>query len=153
MFPAPPSQPTSQQLLPSSSARGAARAGVGLLPSRAISWSSIIVHPAEILHIVSSIARDTWNSVIVRFKVSAAEKGAYEVWYNGDNVYSSKNINVGFGDSWSDDALASGFYFKNGQYAYDIENYNDGTRTLYFDNISWYDVSDGQTDGRSVVNP
>ena len=66
--------------------------------------------------IVSSIARDTWNSVIVRFKVSVAEKGAYEVWYNGGNVYSSKNINVGFG-SWSDDTLTSGFYFKNGQYA------------------------------------
>ncbi|OBT75164.1 hypothetical protein VF21_05464 [Pseudogymnoascus sp. 05NY08] len=82
--------------------------------------------------IVSSIARDTWNSVIVRFKVSAAEKGAYEVRYNGSNVYSSKNINVGFGDSWSDDAPTSGFYFKNGY---------------------WYDVSDGQTDGRSVVDP
>ncbi|ELR10712.1 hypothetical protein VC83_06297 [Pseudogymnoascus destructans] len=33
------------------------------------------------------------------FQVSAAEKGAYEVWYSGSNVYSSKNINVGFGDS------------------------------------------------------
>ncbi|OBT60869.1 hypothetical protein VE03_09674 [Pseudogymnoascus sp. 23342-1-I1] len=103
--------------------------------------------------VVSSIARDTWHSVIVRFKVSTAEKGAYEVWYNGSNVYSSKNIKVGFGDSWSDDTLTSGFYFKNGQYASDTENYNDGTRTLYFDNVSWYDVSGGQTDGRSIVDP
>ncbi|KFY59645.1 hypothetical protein V496_05599 [Pseudogymnoascus sp. VKM F-4515 (FW-2607)] len=103
--------------------------------------------------VVSSIARDTWHSVIVRFKVSATERGAYEVWYNGNNVYSSKNINVGFGDSWTDDILTSGFYFKNGQYAYDTENYNDGTRTLYFDNVSWYDVSGGQTDGRTIVDP
>lgn len=29
--------------------------------------------------VVSSIARDTWHSVIVRFKVSAAQGGAYEV--------------------------------------------------------------------------
>ncbi|KAL5348697.1 hypothetical protein ACLOAV_006115 [Pseudogymnoascus australis] len=140
LFPTDKSTIVAQQFCP-----GGARVGVGLSPLLATSWSSTIVHPAEILH--------SRSCVIVRFKVSAAERGAYEVWYNGNNVYSSKNINVGFGDSWTDDILTSGFYFKNGQYAYDTENYNDGTRTLYFDNVSWYDVSGGQTDGRSIVDP
>ena len=31
--------------------------------------------------------------------------------------------------------------------------YTDETRTLYFDNISWYNVDDGQTDGYEVVAP
>lgn len=31
--------------------------------------------------------------------------------------------------------------------------YTGETRALYFDNISWYNVDDGQTDGYQVVAP
>lgn len=67
--------------------------------------------------IVQSITRDVWHKVVVRMKVSQSGAGAYEVWWDGSLVYSKKNINVGFGD-WSSDTLSSGWYFKNGQYAY-----------------------------------
>lgn len=67
--------------------------------------------------LVSNIARDTWHDVVVHMKVSREESGTYEVWWNGNLIYSKKNINVGFG-TWDGDMLTSGWYFKNGMYCY-----------------------------------
>ncbi|KAL2206772.1 hypothetical protein CC79DRAFT_1358602 [Sarocladium strictum] len=89
-----------------------------------ISGNSIVAeHPpacgdATTATIVESIDRDAWHDVLVCMKVSQQLRGAYEVWWDGNLVYSKKNINVGFGD-WDGDALESGWYFKNGQYAYE----------------------------------
>jgi hypothetical protein len=35
----------------------------------------------------------------------------------------------------------------------DTSLWTNETRTLYFDNISWYNVDEGQTDGYDVVAP
>ncbi|KAH6880431.1 polysaccharide lyase-domain-containing protein [Thelonectria olida] len=126
--------------------------------------------------VVEDIERDTWHTIVVRFRVSHAKDGAYELWYDGKQVYSATGVNVGFG-TWDADAdeLSTGFYFKNGLYAHgefeivrrgvvlahiiltqswvDTENYNDETRTLYFDHVSWYRADDGETDGYATVKP
>ncbi|CAH0028436.1 unnamed protein product [Clonostachys rhizophaga] len=101
--------------------------------------------------IVKDIKRDTWHDVVVRMKASREGRGAYEVWWDGANVYSKKNINVGFG-TWDGDTLG-GWYFKNGQYAYDSENYGDAQRTLYLDDVKWYETDSGETDGYNKVAP
>lgn len=67
--------------------------------------------------LVEDIARNKWHTVVIRFRASQSSHGAYEVWYDGASVYSAKNIDVGFG-TWSGDSLSTGFYFKNGMYAY-----------------------------------
>lgn len=122
--------------------------------------------------IVPNIARNTWHDVVVRMKASREGAGAYEVWWDGEKVYSAKNINVGFG-VWDSDILTSGWYFKNGQYAYgmrllldipesqslanigvlDTENYTNAQRTLLLDNVKWYETDAGETDGYNTVSP
>lgn len=67
--------------------------------------------------VVDDIERDAWHDVVVRMKVSQTGGGAYEVWWDGEKVYSATGIDVGFGD-WDGDALSSGWYFKNGQYCH-----------------------------------
>ena len=67
--------------------------------------------------IVDDIPRDVWHQVVVRMRASREGNGAYEVWWDGDSVYSAKDIDVGFG-TWDGDALSTGWYFKNGMYCY-----------------------------------
>ncbi|KAH1593580.1 hypothetical protein KXX44_008051 [Aspergillus fumigatus] len=101
--------------------------------------------------LVEDIERDTWHSVVVHMRVSQEEDGVYEVWWDGTQVHSADSINVGFG-TWDGDALSTGWYFKNGIYAYDTEDYSDGTtRTLQFDKVRWYETDSGETDGYDTV--
>lgn len=67
--------------------------------------------------IVDNIVRNAWSTVVIRMRVSADEDGAYEVWWNGERIYSSVGINAGFG-TWTYDTIDEGWYFKNGMYAY-----------------------------------
>ncbi|KAL5339331.1 polysaccharide lyase-domain-containing protein [Aspergillus crustosus] len=102
--------------------------------------------------VVADIARDTWHDVVVHMRVSQEENGVYEVWWNGEKVYGVDGIDVGFG-SWDGDVLETGWYFKNGQYAYDTESYTDESRTLFFDNVAWYEPDAGEDDGYDTVAP
>ncbi|KAL4797548.1 polysaccharide lyase-domain-containing protein [Aspergillus venezuelensis] len=103
--------------------------------------------------LVDEIEKDVWHDVVVHMRVSQEEDGLYEVWWDGEKVYRVDGINVGFGD-WDGDSLSSGWYFKNGIYAFDIEDYEDGkTRTLLFDNVSWYEDDGGENDGYDTVAP
>ncbi|KAH7141066.1 hypothetical protein EDB81DRAFT_948753 [Dactylonectria macrodidyma] len=116
-----------------------------------ISHRPACVDPTEAT-VVSNIARDTWHSVVVHMKVSNTKTGVYEVWWDGTKVYSATGINVGFG-TWSSGEISEGWYFKNGQYCFDTEAYNDGTRTLKFDNVRWYETDNGEVDGYDTVAP
>ncbi|KAL4881225.1 hypothetical protein BJY04DRAFT_218403 [Aspergillus karnatakaensis] len=109
------------------------------------------VDPTEAT-VVDNIERDIWHDVVVHMMVSQEENGVYELWWNGDKVYGVSGIDVGFG-TWQGDVLESGWYFKNGQYAYDIENYTDGSRTLLFDNVAWYETDAGDDNGYDTVAP
>ncbi|GFN15282.1 polysaccharide lyase-domain-containing protein [Aspergillus tubingensis] len=101
--------------------------------------------------IVDDIERDAWHSVVVHMRVSEESDGAYEVWWDGEQVYSVSDIDVGFGTWDDDDALTTGWYFKNGEYCFDTDAYTDATRTLYFDNITWYETDDGSDDGATLI--
>ncbi|KAL4887823.1 polysaccharide lyase-domain-containing protein [Aspergillus ambiguus] len=108
---------------------------------------------ATMTTLVADIERETWHEVVVHMRVSQEGDGAYEVWWDGTQVYSVDGIDVGFG-TWDGDALSSGWYFKNGIYAFDTEDYVDGTtRALLFDNVSWYETDSGETDGYDTVAP
>lgn len=67
--------------------------------------------------LVEGLDRDIWHDLVIHMRVSQEESGAYEVWHNGEQVHSEEDINVGFGD-WDGDVLESGWYFKNGMYAW-----------------------------------
>ena len=79
--------------------------------------------------ILSNIPRNNWHRVVVHMKVSQAGNGEYEVWWEGECIYAVKNINIGFG-TWdnSTDTLTSGWYFKNGIYAF-------GERQFFSSNV------------------
>lgn len=68
--------------------------------------------------LVDSIVRDEWHTIIVNIRVSSQEAGHYTVWYDNNLVYNETGINIGFGDSWSNDVLSPGVFFKTGMYAY-----------------------------------
>ncbi|GLA23947.1 hypothetical protein AnigIFM63326_010403 [Aspergillus niger] len=85
--------------------------------------------------LVDDIERDVWHSVV----------------WDGEQVYSVEDIDVGFG-TWDDnDTLTTGWYFKNGEYCFDVDAYTNATRTLYFDDITWYETDDGSDDGYETV--
>lgn len=67
--------------------------------------------------IVDSITRDEWHTIIVNIRLSNEDAGHYIVWYDGALAYNATGISIGFGDSWSNDILSPGAYFKNGIYA------------------------------------
>ncbi|ETS82878.1 hypothetical protein PFICI_04754 [Pestalotiopsis fici W106-1] len=104
--------------------------------------------------VTSSLSRDVWHDIVIHFKASHAQNGLYQVWLDGSLMYSATGINVGFGDSWTiDDTITNGFYFKNGMYAYDYDEYANATRQLYFDNLSWLAADGGMSDGYNIVDP
>ncbi|KAF5703586.1 hypothetical protein FGLOB1_8965 [Fusarium globosum] len=98
------------------------------------------------------LKRNSWHDVVIRMRVSAEKDGAYEVWWNKRKIYSSVGIDVGFG-TWTKDTLVEGWYFKNGIYAHDWESYTNTTRTLYLDDVKWYETDVGESDGYRTVAP
>ncbi|KAL2129554.1 hypothetical protein VTI74DRAFT_7619 [Chaetomium olivicolor] len=78
--------------------------------------------------LVDSLSRDEWHTIVIHVRVSRQKRGVYEVWLDGEQVYSATGIHFAFGD-WIEDVLLSGLYFKNGLYAHDVENHNGGKRT------------------------
>lgn len=109
-------------------------------------------HP--VVNIVDNIARDTWHAIIINARFSNSGQGHYIVYYDGQQVYNASAIDLGFDSAWTDDDfLTTGVGFKNGQYNANTAYYNNGTRVLYFDNVTWYTTDSGQTDGYQVVDP
>jgi hypothetical protein len=68
--------------------------------------------------IVDDIQRDVWHTMVIHFVASHNGTGEYSLWYDTELVYSKTSINLGFGSSWTNDEVDSGFFFKNGMYAY-----------------------------------
>ncbi|KAL4947113.1 hypothetical protein BDW69DRAFT_199896 [Aspergillus filifer] len=108
--------------------------GLQIVENRLVAEHRAACGDATTITLVEDIERDKWHDVVVHMR-----------------VYSVDGVNVGFG-TWDGDALSSGWYFKNGIYAFDTEDYVDGTtRTLLFDNVSWYETDSGETDGYDTV--
>ncbi|KAL2202167.1 hypothetical protein CC79DRAFT_1361352 [Sarocladium strictum] len=104
--------------------------------------------------IVDEVGRGEWHDVVINARFSNSGDGHYTVWWDGDVVYDVQNVNLGFDSEWdSEGRMTTGVGFKNGQYNANTDLYDGGTRTIYFDNVSWYNVDDGQTDGYEVVAP
>lgn len=137
--------------------------------------------PTEVV-VVDNIVLDEWHPVVVNARFSNSLDGHYVVWWDGNVVYNASDINLGFDSAWnSNGTMTTGVGFKNGQYdagksivqlhytsatpsgwlsgtdgicvLSDTALYTGVNRTLYFDNVSWYNVDAGQTDGYAVVNP
>ena len=90
--------------------------------------------------------------IIIHFILSQANAGKIQVWVNGVSKYHVTNTNFGFG-SWNGDVQAGGYTYidlKVGQYNFEDSDYdNNETRTIYYDNLSWYNGADGY----SLVDP
>ena len=91
--------------------------------------------------------------IIIHFKLSHENKGVIQIWVNGVSQYFANNINFGFAEGWQNDRQTSQHSYvdlKIGQYNYDNTNYTNGeTRTVYYDNVKWYNGANGY----SRVNP
>ena len=105
-------------------------------------------------------------NIIVHAVLSANDEGMVEIFINGVKEYSRYNIDIGMGEFNDDDEQDWDSYteFKIGQYNYKndggysdtyegevwFDGYVEGEeRIVYYDNISWYDG----TDGYSIVDP
>ena len=91
--------------------------------------------------------------IVMHFVLSAENQGLLKIWINGQLEYSKTNINFGFG-SWNNDDTQTGddtrIELKAGQYNFDDSAYRSGeTRTVYYDNLSWWAGSNGY----DIVNP
>ena len=87
--------------------------------------------------------------IVMHAIFSGENNGEFQIWVNGESVYLATNIDLGNG-SFTNDILDNFVGFKMGQYNYDDGGYtNDETRTVYYDNVSWYNGSDGY----SIVDP
>ena len=94
-------------------------------------------------------------AIIVHYILSDQNNGVFQVWVDGELLYDAQNINFGMGDFTADDIqdVANGNYtvHKIGQYNHtDTEYITDETRTVYYDNVSWYN---GGAEGFDIVNP
>ncbi|GAA3652611.1 T9SS type A sorting domain-containing protein [Flavivirga jejuensis] len=103
--------------------------------------------------IYSNFPKNTNMDIIIHFVLSASNAGLIQIWVNGVSRYYANNINFGYAESWSNDVQSSQYSYvdlKLGQYNYDDANYtNNETRTVYYDNVTWYDGSNGY----SIVDP
>lgn len=91
-------------------------------------------------------------SIIIHFILSSQNQGELEFWINGVSSYKATNINFGLGEFENDEQVPglSRTIFKLGQYNYDDSNYDiDETRTVYYDNVTWYSGANGY----DIVNP
>ena len=84
--------------------------------------------------------------IVMHFILSNENKGELQVWIDGVSQYHKKNINFGFG-SWKNDVQTGQYTYvdlKAGQYNFGDGNYSNGeTRTVYYDNIAWFNGSNG----------
>ncbi|KAK7049929.1 hypothetical protein VNI00_005359 [Paramarasmius palmivorus] len=104
--------------------------------------------------VVTNVTFDEWHTYIINVRYSNIEDGVYNFWFDQELVYSATNINLGFDDSWtSNGSMVTGAGWKNGMYNADPSYYQNTTKVLYFDNVSWYNVDDGAADGYDVVDP
>ncbi|MCH6255674.1 RICIN domain-containing protein [Puniceicoccaceae bacterium K14] len=101
----------------------------------------------------NNFPKQTDVNMIIHFVLSNENAGEIQVWIDGTSVYHVENINFGYAEQWTNDVQSSAnsfVTFKAGQYNYDDSNYDtDETRTVYYDNISWYNGSNGY----DIVNP
>ena len=94
-------------------------------------------------------------SIIIHFVLSDNNAGMFQVYIDGVLAYNKQNINFGMGDFTANDLqdVAGGSYTvcKIGQYNHTDTEYITGeTRTVYYDNVSWYN---GGSEGFDIVNP
>ncbi len=101
--------------------------------------------------------------VVMHFILSQQNKGVFEVWVNGALEYQKTNINFGFGDfnsndikignangEYGSDAAGSLTVLKIGQYNFTDSEYDTNeTRTVYYDDVTWYSGPNGY----NIVNP
>jgi len=104
--------------------------------------------------VIHNVQLEVEYSVIVHFIHSGSNNGLFQVWINGEEVYSVENINFGLGNFTDDDVLDFDNHnfttFKIGMYNYSTGEYVDNeTRTIYYDNVTWYNGADGY----DIVNP
>ncbi|MDO5968857.1 T9SS type A sorting domain-containing protein [Flavivirga aquimarina] len=103
--------------------------------------------------IYPNFPKNTNMDIIIHFVLSASNNGLIQIWVNGVSEYYANNINFGYAEGWTNDVQSSQYSYvdlKIGQYNYDDPNYtNNETRTVYYDNVSWYSGSNGY----SIVNP
>ena len=101
--------------------------------------------------------------IVMHFVLSKQEKGLFEIWVDGEKKYHAENINFGLGkfdendvkigditqDLGSEEA-GSLTTLKFGQYNFNSKEYKENeTRTVYYDNVTWFDGADGY----DVVDP
>ena len=92
------------------------------------------------------------HDIIIGFVLSQQQRGKFQIWIDGQSVYSATNINVGLGEFGSQDEQINESYttFKLGMYNHNDSDYvNSEERVVYYDNVSWYTG----TNGYSIVDP
>jgi len=102
--------------------------------------------------IVEDFNRGQDYEIIIHYVLSNEEAGEIEVWIDGELAFSVYDIDFGFGNWTDDDEQYDDTYveLKFGHYDYDNSNYEtDEERIIYYDNMTWYNGSDGY----DVVNP
>ena len=101
--------------------------------------------------------------IVMHFILSNQQRGVFEIWVDGVLRYQKRNINFGLGSfnnndvkigdtskDFGSDAAGSFTTLKMGQYNYEFDDYdNNETRTVYYDNVSWYNGANGF----DIVNP
>ncbi|KZV98107.1 hypothetical protein EXIGLDRAFT_327424 [Exidia glandulosa HHB12029] len=117
--------------------------------------------------LATNIVRDVWHSVVVNVRMSNVYDGKYSAWFDGRRNYFASGINVGFDDAWNNGTMATGAFLRNGQSSSgaavtrSFMSFSGLTRrtdtgrssTLFFDDVSWYNVDDGASDGLATVMP
>ncbi|MBQ4802096.1 carbohydrate-binding protein [Aquimarina sp. MMG015] len=113
--------------------------------------------------VYSNFPYETEVPIVIHFILSNQNKGEFEIWVNGVSEYRKTNINFGFGNFDSNDVkignvdqdfgseeAGSLTVLKMGQYNFqDSEYETNETRTVYYDNVSWYNGPNGY----DIVNP
>ncbi|SEK49536.1 Por secretion system C-terminal sorting domain-containing protein [Aquimarina amphilecti] len=113
--------------------------------------------------VYSNFPYETEVPIVIHFILSNQNKGEFEIWVNGVSEYRKSNINFGFGNFDSNDvkignadqdfgseSAGSLTVLKMGQYNFqDTEYETNETRTVYYDNVSWYNGPNGY----DIVNP
>lgn len=96
--------------------------------------------------IYSNLPKNQDFDIIMHFILSNQNRGELQVWIDGVSRYHKTNINFGFG-SWSNDTQSGEHTYvdlKAGQYNFESDDYDNGeTRTVYYDNIAWFNGANG----------
>ncbi|MDH7445529.1 carbohydrate-binding protein [Aquimarina sp. 2201CG14-23] len=101
--------------------------------------------------------------IVIHFILSNQNKGKFEIWVDGVSKYKKTNINFGFGnfdgndtkignanEDFGSESAGSLTVLKMGQYNFQDSEYDTNeTRTVYYDDVSWYNGPNGY----NIVNP